>query len=1079
MASAGWIFVSASTTDDQRVHDLVEALRARGLDVRCDRDILKLGSRWENELRRALDESNAVLVVWSAASASSTSVAQEAALAAALDKLVPVTLDGYSVIPAEYTQLYAFDLSGWKGEPDDRRIADLAEALQNRLGERLGERSPARSVDRLSSSVKAIRMQLGAASRVPALAIVRELQRVHPEYGQGRLGPLLLPPDSGDTRQVDDWLRLVAEKLNSTTLLGSDDSINGRLVVVTLATLDETVRAALGEEVLDAIYEELNASRGEHGLPPPGRDGLAVKPVAPTRLALVREFPSGAPVAAVAIGELDGHPIAVAGNEDATVQVWDLTSSEPDDRSLTGHSGPVWAIALGLLDGRVIAVSASDDRTLRVWDLANGSPVGAPLTGHTHWVNSVAVASSPDGRTVVVSGSRDQTVRIWDLERGQVLQTLTGHTDSVSSVATGVLPDGRTVVVSGSSDQTVRIWDLERGQMLQTLVGHIGRVRTVTLGVFDRRRVVVSGGNDHTVRVWDLEGDEPQLLALGEHIGPVRTVAVGVLQGRSIVVSGGDDHAVRVWNPTEEAVQRDQVEWLSDAPADQDFLRRRPLAQALATRLRRIHAEEPNTSFLIHIDGSWGTGKSTLLNFLRRELELDWATVDFDAWRQSRIGPPWWSLLAALRQGLGHNLGLVARTRLRVIESWVRLRRAGALFVLALTLLLTVASAMFLLLRPPELTLNTVNDFVRTLTAAVTALGMLWAGALVAGRFLLWDSARGARLFEQSNTNPMQDVADHFSWLVAKIERPVVFFIDDLDRCAESYVVELLDAVQTLIRDANKGQTHRSGKTTNAACFVIAADGAWIRKSYEIAYEEFTQSVAEPGRPLGYLFLDKLFQLRVPVPSIDAPRQQEYLRELLRVRAPDQILQSLAVEEKAVRDSLRQSSTEAEVVETLRRASAEVRDRVAGTAVEKLTTPEVAAAMEHSLQRFGPLLTSNPRSMKRFVNTYSVLRAVRTLENNPVRSEPLALWTIIETWWPSLADHLRTRPEAIKLVGKPAAELDAIPADLRSLFSDPTVRRLAQFEHGGPLTPELIRACCGAEPPKSSQHEDTASPKTE
>jgi hypothetical protein len=39
--------------------------------------------------------------------------------------------------------------------------------------------------------------------------------------------------------------------------------------------------------------------------------------------------------------------------------------------------------------------------------------------------------------------------------------------------------------------------------------------------------------------------------------------------------------------------------------------------------------------------------------------------------------------------------------------------------------------------------------------------------------------------------------------------------------------------------------------------------------------------VAEPGRPLGYLFLDKLFQLSIPVPMLNAQRQQAYMRELL------------------------------------------------------------------------------------------------------------------------------------------------------------------------------------------------------
>lgn len=639
---------------------------------------------------------------------------------------------------------------------------------------------------------------------------------------------------------------------------------------------------------------------------------------------------------------------------------------------------------------------------------------------------------------------------------------MTGHTDSVSSVAVGVL-DGAPVAVSGSIDQTVRVWDLASGRSIATMTAHKGGVRTVACGVLDGRQVVVSGGNDNTVRIWDLSG-----VPLGEpltgHTGAVRSVTTAVRDGKLILVSGGDDRTVRIWEPAEQIPQRDQVEWLSDSPADQDLLRRRPLAQALAVRLQRFQAEDPGTSFLVHLDGPWGTGKSTLLNLLRSELEQDWLAVDFDAWRQSRIGPPWWALLAALRHDLGRHLRLPARLRLRLAESWMRSRRGGAPFIFALIILLAIAAAVLILLGPRRLTLASAGDLARAVTAAVTALGTLWAGALVAGRFLLWDSARGARVFEQSNTNPMQDVADHFGWLVTKVKRPVVFFIDDLDRCTETYVVEreFLDAVQTLIRDAHKQPRSGSGNATAAASFVIAADGAWIRKSYEIAFEKFEASVAEPGRPLGYLFLDKLFQLRVPVPSIDTLRRQEFLGELLRVRGPDQVSQVVAAQEQAVRDSLRQSSTEAEVLGALRNATPEVRDRVAVTALEKLTMPEVAAATEHSLQRFGPLLAPNPRSMKRFVNDYSILRAIRTLEGNPVRSEPLALWAIIETQWPALADYLRCRPEAMGLLGKSAAELEAIPVGLRSLFSDPGVLRLANFEHGGPLTPELINSCCGS-----------------
>ncbi len=117
----------------------------------------------------------------------------------------------------------------------------------------------------------------------------------------------------------------------------------------------------------------------------------------------------------VAVGELNRRPVAVTA-ADRTVRVWDLVDHEEIGAPLTGHSGSVGALALGELDGVPVAVTGSTDKTVRVWDLANRRQLGGPLTGHTQQVSAVAFGEI-DGRPIAISGSLDKTVRIWSLSR--------------------------------------------------------------------------------------------------------------------------------------------------------------------------------------------------------------------------------------------------------------------------------------------------------------------------------------------------------------------------------------------------------------------------------------------------------------------------------------------------------------------------------------------------------------------------------------------------------------------------------------------------------------------------------------
>jgi hypothetical protein len=503
------------------------------------------------------------------------------------------------------------------------------------------------------------------------------------------------------------------------------------------------------------------------------------------------------------------------------------------------------------------------------------------------------------------------------------------------------------------------------------------------------------------------------------------------------------------------------VDWAHDAPATIDLLRRKDLAAVLARRLRKLAENDPHTSFLVHVDGAWGAGKSTLLSFLADELSDDFLPVRFDAWQQSRTAPSWWALLTTTRQEITRQVGWLRARSLRIGETFSRIRRTGAPYILALVILLAITSSIIYVVWPSKPTTESWTSVAKVVPTIFGAVAALWAGALVSGRFLLWDSARGARLFEGSDTNPMREITAHFAWLIRRSPKPVMFLIDDLDRCHESYVVDFLDTVQTLVRDAGP-RAPENRPTSKSPYFVVAADGAWLRSSYEAAYKTFEDPVSRPGRPLGYLFLDKLFQLTVPLPAPAGPAHARLFDRLLQIRSSQ--VGDLTEREgvRATEERIDQGrGDESKILSVVEGASQVVREAVSGRAALALATAEAQERTEHRLRKFAPFLDGNPRTTKRFLNTYVTLRCVTLLEGHLPGIEALALWAIIRVRWPGIADHLQSDPEAVRGIVEPLWCADHFPEHLREAAKDPDLRNVVRCPQGGPLTPNLIRQCCG------------------
>ena len=259
-------------------------------------------------------------------------------------------------------------------------------------------------------------------------------------------------------------------------------------------------------------------------------------------------------IGALAIGTVEGQAVVVSGGEDGTIRRWDLAEGFSVGKAEKGHQGRVEALAIMNLSGQSqIASAGADDMILR-WDLATGEAIGAPIVAGQGRVHALTIVESDDGPLIMSAGS-DGSIRRWDSVRGtSVGLALNAHEGGVLALATGVV-DGRQVLVSGGADWTWRLWDARRAEpMGPARTCHDAAVTSVALGLIDSRPVVVSGSGDTFVRCWDLHGDRGLGGVLMSHDGAVSGVALTAQNGEPLVLSAGADSTLRRWSLTSDAL---------------------------------------------------------------------------------------------------------------------------------------------------------------------------------------------------------------------------------------------------------------------------------------------------------------------------------------------------------------------------------------------------------------------------------------------------------------------------------------------------------------------------------------------
>ncbi|MDD2754387.1 MAG: P-loop NTPase fold protein [Methanothrix sp.] len=473
--------------------------------------------------------------------------------------------------------------------------------------------------------------------------------------------------------------------------------------------------------------------------------------------------------------------------------------------------------------------------------------------------------------------------------------------------------------------------------------------------------------------------------------------------------------------------------------------------------LCKLPSQTTNANHIL-LYGPWGAGKSTLLNFAKAELKKDrnWLVVEFNAWRNQHIRAPWWSLMNCVFQEIKKELSM----QNKIQEYWWRFNSGHIQYPVAVLLLLGILFSVGPLIIYKVIDISNLRDFsifanIDSWKDTSVILDIIWKSSLIISaiytfviainRSLLFGSAQAAQNYTEFTNDPMGEIKRRFEKLIDHVKpKHVAVFIDDLDRCQSSYVVELLDGIQTLFYQA-------------PVVFVVAADRLWINASYEQVYEKLNYHAKESGKPLGTLFLEKIFRFSTPMPGVTEELKQRYWTYLLHLN-PEEMKADLTNAQKKARDEVANAESEEEVrrlVESKKERTFAEQRAIREEAAVRLAAPEIIDRLEHALQPYSKFLEPNPRSMKHLVNAYNANRVLALLSEVEIDRHQLVLWTILSLRWPMLADYLEEFPDRLEYIGQ--KEIVSVPDYIRTLFSNAEVENLIMTNPS--LKRDTIKRC--------------------
>ena len=265
----------------------------------------------------------------------------------------------------------------------------------------------------------------------------------------------------------------------------------------------------------------------------------------------------------------------------------------------------------------------------------------------------------------------------------------------------------------------------------------------------------------------------------------------------------------------------------------QDDLERKEFSREIA---RTLVSWKNSETLVVSLSGEWGVGKTTIANFIKyylREIDPECLFVDFNPWE--------WSGQHKVFEGFFWQIGSLFGKKDRS-KQMRRLRKKWR----------NMASVLQGLKIVSEEAPHWVSILLNLLTAAgvvgALTLGPVWlrAGSLVVAALstlsLLSSLPKkiGEILSPYEGVEPLEDLRDEIAEELRVLKKPIIVFIDDIDRLTRDEIALVFQLVKSNVRLPNMVffLMFQKSIVTDALSTLTSEDGEkYLRKIVQVEWE--------------------------------------------------------------------------------------------------------------------------------------------------------------------------------------------------------------------------------------------------